>query len=165
MEDLRQLLKTVYKAGMILVTAVLVVGAAAAWWYSTPANQLLLIAGILAILALITGLSINKLEWQDEQAEALRSIVDDIRDKSPVMLSFGEGGRMQWGLKPGGAASVDYAEPEVHRVDEAQLAEAREMAARGEPIDAICRRIDPAFDSHDEMHRQVLRRMVQAMLE
>lgn len=165
MEDARQLFRTVYKAGMIFVTAVLVIGAVAAWWHATPANQLLLVAGILAVLALITGLSINKREWEEQQGETLRSIVDDFRDKAPVTLRFGEGGRMQWGLKEGANVTVEYAEPEVHRVDEATLAEARDMRRRGEPIDAICRRIDPAFDSQEELYRQAFRRTVEAMLE
>lgn len=164
MDDVRQLLKTVYKAGMIFVTAVLVVGAVAAWWHATPANQLLLVAGILAVLALITGLSINKREWEEEQGETLRSIVDDVRDKAPFTLRFGDGGRIQWDLKEGADVRVEYAEPEVHRVDEATLAEAREMQRRGEPIDDICRRIDPSFDRQGEIYQQAFRRMVEAML-
>ncbi|HXG81345.1 MAG TPA: hypothetical protein VNJ05_06050 [Sphingomicrobium sp.] len=165
MEDVRQLFKAIYKAVMILVTVAFAIGAVAAWWYSTPANQLMLVAGILAILTLIAGLSINKLEWQDERAGTLRSIIDDFREKSPVTLSFGQGGKMQLGIKDGANVSVQYAEPEVHRVDKTLLAEARDMHRRGEPIEAICRLIDPAFDGHDEMHQQAFRRMVQAMLE
>jgi hypothetical protein len=145
-EDVRQALKSIYKAGMILVTATFATGAVAAWWYSTPANQLLLIAGILGILALICGLSIDKLERRDAQAETLRSVIDDMR--SIVKTS----------------SSYEFAEPEVHRVDQSLLDEARDMQSRGESIDTICRRIDPAFDGHGDMHQEALRRMVRAML-
>lgn len=145
-EEFRQAFKTIYKAGMILVTAGFVTGAAAAWWYSTPANQLMLIAGILAILALISGLSIDKLDRQDEQAATIRSIVDDVGSLVRRSVRY------------------DFAEPEVHRVDQPLLDEVRDMQARGEPIDAICRRIDPGFDGHGDMHQEALRRMVRAML-
>lgn len=156
MEDLRQAFKTIYKSVMILVTAALVVGAGAAFWYGDEANGLWLVGGIAAILALIAGLSIDKLDRQDEQAEALRSIVDDIRSKVRVTHDH---------VEPTFKVSQSFAEPEVHRVDMALLAEAREMDRRGEPIDDICRRIDPAFDGHDEMHQAAFRRMVRAMLD
>jgi hypothetical protein len=141
----RETFKLIYKILMILVTIGLAIGAAAAWWYATPGNGLLLIAGILAILTLLSGLSIKKLEWQDQQTRQFASIVDDMR--SNVKLSF------------------SHSDPEVHLVDNAAFNRAKAMAASGEPIDEICRMIDPGHDRHDPAHQEALRRVVTAMID
>jgi hypothetical protein len=143
----RETLKLIYKSLMILVTVGLGVGAVAAWWYATPGNGLLLISGILAILTLIAGLSINKLEWQDQRVETFASIFRDMRTMKD------------------GAISIQYAEPEVHRVDAAALEDAKQMAAAGAPIDDICRAIDPDHDRHDPAHQEAFRKLVRAMIE
>lgn len=159
--DLRETLKLVYKVIMILVTIGLAIGAAAAWRYSTPGNGLLLVAGILAILTLMAGLSINKLKWQDRQAETFRGIVDDVRSrfgrtdsKGNVTFNFGSGGPF----------NVEYPDPEVHRVDQTMLDEAKRMAASGASVDDICRKIDPDHDAHNPSHQEAFRRVVQAMI-
>ena len=163
----RETFKLIYKVGMILVTVGLAVGAVAAWWSATPRNGLLLIAGILALLTLMAGLSINKLEWQDQQAETYRGILDEARARFGGLRATGpdSAGKVTFALGGGAPVSVEYAEPEVHRVDAATLEEAKRMAADGAAIDDICRMIDPEFDARDELHRGAFRRLAQAMIE
>lgn len=144
---MREAFKLIYKSLMILVTVGLGIGAIAAWWYATPGNGLLLVCGILAILTLIAGLSINKLEWQDQQAATFAGIFRDMRAMKNC------------------AISIQYAEPEVHRVDAAGLKDAKRMAAEGAPIDAICRAIDPGHDRNDPAHQEAFRKIVWAMIK
>jgi hypothetical protein len=143
----RDVFKLIYKIGMIVVTLMLIVGAVAAYWVATPGNQLLLISGILAILALMAGLSITKLDWQDQQARAYGQLGQDIRKLVKVSTRY------------------EYAEPEVHRVDAAKLEDAKRMAANGAPIDDICRSVDPEHDRHDEPHQEAFRKLVRTMIE
>lgn len=155
--------KLVYKWLMILVTCGFVIGAVAAWWVATPANQLLLVSGILAVLALITGLSISKYDRRDRRFEALGDVRDDIRESLRSLEIAPHGiSKVMFG---NGGISVNYAEPEVHKVDMAQLAEAKQMAADGKPIDDICRAIDPAHDRNDPVHQEAFRKLVQAMID
>lgn len=164
----RSMLKRIYRSLMIFVTLALGVGAFLAYWYATPGNGLLLVSAILAILTLMAGLSINKLEWRDEQAETYRGIMDDVRSR------FG-GLQVNRGSQPGGTATftfgggmpvnVDYAEPEVHRVDNEMVAEAKRMTTEGAPIDDICRMVDPGHDRNDPIHQEAFRRIVRAMIE
>ena len=147
MDKARNLFKLIYKVGMILVTLMLGAGAVLAYVNSTPANGLLLICGILALLTLIAGLSISKLDDQDRQAETYREIGQDIRKLVNV------------------STHRVYAEPEVHRVDMAALEEARRMDQDGASIDSICRLIDPGHDGHDPAHQEAFRKMVRAMLD
>ncbi len=144
---MREAFKLIYKGLMILVTAALGIGAVAAWWYATPGNGLLLISGILAILTLIAGLSINKLEWQDQQAETFAGIFRDMR------------------VLKDGAVSIQFAEPEVHRVDAAGLEDAKRLAAAGASIDDICRAIDSDHDRHDPAYQEAFRKLVRSMIE
>lgn len=143
----RSLFKLIYKIGMILVTLMLAGGAILAYLNATTANGLLLIAGILAILTLMAGLSITKLDRQDEQAETYRQIGHDIRNLVSVSTTH------------------TFAEPEVHRVDQAALEQARQMDQDGASIDAICRLIDPGHDGHHLTHQEAFRKMVRAMLD
>ncbi len=147
METARAWFKRIYKVGMILVTLMLGGGAALAYVSATPANGLLLISGILALLTLIAGLSITKLGDQDKQAETYRQIGQDFRRLVKV------------------STNRTYAEPEVHRVDPAALEQARRMDQEGASIDAICRLIDPGHDGHDPAHQAAFRKMVRAMLD
>ncbi len=147
LESSRSLFKLIYKIGMILVTMTFGGLAILAYMSATTANGLLLISGILAILTLIAGLSISKLDWRDQQAEAYREIGQDIRNLVKI------------------STTRSYAEPEVHRVDIATLEEAKRMASEGAPLDEICRAVDPGFDGHDPAHQQAFRRIVQAMIE
>lgn len=147
MEDARSLFKLVYKVGMILVTLALGAGAVLAYVNATPANGLLLVCGILALLALIAGLSISKLDDQDRRAEAYREIGRDLRN----LVTF--------------STHHVHAEPEVHRVDLAALEEARRMDRDGESINSICSRIDPGHDGNDPAHQAAFRKMVRAMLD
>ena len=146
-ETARSLFKRIYKIGMILVTVTLGGLAVIAYVSSTPANGLLLITGILAILTLMAGLSISKLDDQDERAETYRQIGHDIRNLVRV------------------STTRSHVEPEVHRVDLAALEQARRMDQEGASIDAICRFIDPGHDDHDPAHQQAFRKMVRAMLD
>lgn len=146
-EDARRLFKLIYKIGMVLLALMLASGAILAYAGATPANGLLLISGILAVLTLIAGLSISKLEWQDEQAETYRQIGQDIRKLVKVSTSY------------------SYAEPEVHRVDLATVAKAKRMASDGAPIDHICKEIDPGHDGHHPAHKEAFRKIVQAMID
>jgi hypothetical protein len=143
----RNLFKLIYKIGMIVVTLMLGGVAILAYANSTPGNGLLLVCGILALLTLMAGLSITKLDDQDEQAETYQKIGDEIR-------TF-----IQRSTK------TVYTEPEVHHVDVAAVERARRMARSGSPIDAICRTIDPNHDSHGPAHREAFRKIVQAMVD
>ena len=143
----RDLFKRIYKIGMILVTLGLGVGAALAYVSATPGNGLLLVSGILAILTLMAGLSISKLDEQDERAETYREIGQDIRK----LVSF--------------STSRTFAAPEVHRVDAATLEKAKRMAAEGASIDEICRVVDPAYDGQDAAYQAAFRHLVRTMLE
>lgn len=147
MEDARNLFKLIYKVGMILVTLALGAGAVLAYVNATPANGLLLICGILALLTLIAGLSISKLDDQDRRAETYGEIGQDIRNLIKVSTHH------------------VHAEPEVHRVDMAALEEARRMDRDGASIDAICSLIDPGHEGHDPAHQAAFRKMVRAMLD
>ena len=147
LESARSLFKRIYKIGMILVTLTLGGLAVLAYLNATTANGLLLICGILAILTLIAGLSISKLDDQDRQAEAYRELGQGIRNLVKA------------------STTIAYAEPEVHRVDAATLEDARRMASEGAPIDDICRAVDPGYDGHDPAHQQAFRRIVEAMIK
>ena len=147
MDRARDWFKRVYKVIMILVTVTFGGFGIFAYANATPANGLLLIAGILGFLTLIAGLSINKLEWQDERGEAYRQVGQDMRNLLKISTHH------------------ISAEPEVHRVDMAALEEARRLDQQGASIDAICRLIDPAYDGHDPIHQGAFRKMVRAMLD
>lgn len=143
----RSLFKAIYKAGMVLVTLTLGGLAILAYVSATTGNGLLLISGILALLTLIAGLSISKLDDQDARAETYRQIGQDIRNLVKVSTHH------------------VHTEPEVYRVDASGLEDARRMASEGVPIDDICRAIDPGHDHHDPVHQQAFRKIVQAMIE
>jgi hypothetical protein len=147
LESARSLFKRIYKFGMILVTLTLGGFAIAAYLSATTANGLLLISGILAILTLMAGLSISKLDDQDRQAETYREIGQDLRNLMKVSTIH------------------TYAEPEVHRVDAATLEDAKRMAADGAPIEDICRAVDPGYDHHDPAHKQAFQKIVEAMIK
>jgi len=147
LESARSLSKLIYKIGMILLTLMAAGGAILAFVNATPANGLLLISGILAVLTLMAGLSISKLDWQDEQAESYRETGQQIRNL--IIRSTRHA----------------YAEPEVHHVDAAAVEVAKRMASDGAPIDDICRTIDPGHDGNDPAHKEAFRRIVQAMIE
>jgi len=146
-ESARRLFKLIYKIGMVLLTLMLASGAILAYAEHTPANQLLLISGILAILTLMAGLSISKLDDQDEQAESYRQLGQDIRKLVKVSTSY------------------SHAEPEVHRIDLATVAQAKRMSSDGAPIDDICRAVDPGHDGHDPAYKEAFRKIVQAMID
>lgn len=145
-ESARSLFKRIYKIGMILITVMLASLTVLSYVSATTANGLLLVSGILALLTLMAGLSISKLDDQDAQAETYRQIGQDIRKLVDVSTSYG------------------YARPEVHRVEVATVEDAKRMAIDGVPIDDICRMIDPDHDCHDPMRREAFRRIVQAMI-
>lgn len=147
MDEARNLFKLIYKVCMIIITLVLGGGAVLAFINATAANGLLLVSGILALLTLIAGLSISKLDDRDRQAETYRQIGQDIRGLVKISTHH------------------VTAEPEVHRVDLAALEEARRMDQEGASIDEICRLIDPGHDGNDPMHQAAFRKMVRAMLD
>ena len=173
MDSARDLFKLIYKVAMTLVTLALAGGAVLAYLSATPGNGLLLISGILAILTLITGLSITKLDDQDRRAETYRSIIDDMRSLAkgthPDFKVDRAGTEMSGGIGPaaGGRVSfsVHHSEPEVHRVDSGMLEEAKRMAADGAPIDDICKMIDPEHDQRDVHYQEAFRRLVKTMIE
>ncbi len=141
---MRETFKLIYRSLMTFLTVVLGGGAILAWWHSTPANGLMLVAGILSLLTLMAGLSIFKLDWMDAEAEQFRTIIQSM---------------------PKPQINVSYAEPEVHKVDAVMLEEAKRMHADGRPIDEICRAIDPDYDRQDEAHQGAFRCIVRAMIE
>ena len=167
----RDVFKLVYKIGMIAVTLMLIGLAYVAYRSATPGNGLLLITGILGILALIAGLSISKLDDQDEQAATYRSILDDVRKSTRFSIRFGGPGArdvapaMSDGTRTIANLSESFADPEVHHVDGAMLDTAKRMASEGAPIDDICRTVDPDHDRHDPAHQEAFRRIVKAMIE
>ena len=176
MDTARELFKLIYKVAMILVTLAFAGGAVLAYVSATPGNGLLLISGILAILTLIAGLSITKLDDQDERAETYREIIDDVRSRvtwvtpsvRPAAEPADEPGRDAGPERIPGkpiSVSVHHSEPEVHRVDTAMLEEAKRMAADGAPIDDICRMVDPQHDRRDRFYQEALRRVVKTMIE
>lgn len=159
----RDVVKLIYKVGMTIITLTLVGLAYLAWRDATPANQLLLIAGILGVLALISGLSITKLDDRDKRAATYRSLLDDVRKHAKASVRFAEPGMADGATRLGGI-SVSFAEPEVHHVGATAVAEAKAMDMAGAPIDEICRTIDPGHDQHDEVHQEAFRRIVRAMI-
>lgn len=176
MDKARELFKLIYKVAMILVTLAFAGGAVLAYVSATPGNGLLLISGILAFLTLIAGLSITKLDDQDERAATYRTIIDDVRSRvvrvppgvRPVANPSGEPGSDAWLEGISGkpiTMSVQYSEPEVHRVDSSMLEEAKRMAADGAPIDDICRVVDPEHDRRDPYYQEAFRRVVKSMIE
>ena len=158
---------------MIAATVALVTLAYLAYRTATPGNGQLLISGILALLALITFLSIPKLDWQDEEAAQYRAIFDDMRARFPISIQFGRPPthRSQagatGGVFPNESAMTmhSFADPEVHRISGATLEEARRMDSEGRPIDDICRMIDGDHDLHDPTHQEVFRRLVRTVIE
>lgn len=170
----RDVARLVYKIGMIAATVALSFLAYAAYRSSTPGTGDVLLSWILGILAFLALLSIPKLDWQDEQAETYRKMLDDVRKRLSFNVEFTSGnepgrdaatastiaGRMDLGSP----VTVNFAEPEVHRVDANMVTEAKQMAAAGASLDDICRVIDPDHDGHDPMHREAFRRIVQAMV-
>ena len=176
MDTARELFKLIYKVAMILVTLAFAGGAVLAYVSATPGNGLLLVSGILAILTLIAGLSITKLDDQDERAATYREIIDDVRSRvtwvtpniRPAARPADEpGGDTELERIPGEpiSVSVHYSEPVVHQVDSAMLEEAKRMAADGAPIDDICRRVDPGHDRRDPYYQEALRRVIKTMIE
>ena len=173
MEKARNLFKLIYKVGMILVTLTLGGLAVLAYVTATPGNQLLLVSGILAILTLMAGLSITKLDDEDRQAETYRSIIDDVRslakgahpDFKPARPAAEASGDFHSAADDRVSVTAHYSEPEVHRVDTAMLDEAKRMAADGAPIDDICRMIDPEHDRRDIYYQEAFRRLVTTMIE
>lgn len=147
LENARSLFKLIYKVGMTMVTLLLGAGAVFAYVSATPGNGLLLVSGILALLTLMAGLSIPKLDWQDEQAESYRQIGQEIR-----------------GLVQVSTRHV-HSDPEVYRLDATAVDDAKRMAGAGAPLDEICRRIDPGHDRHDHAHQEAFRRIVQSMID
>lgn len=145
-ETTRNLLKLIYKIGMIVLTLMLAGAAILAFANATMGNGLALVGGILTVFTLIAGLSISKLDWQDKQAENYRPL-GNLRDS----INF--------------STNYTFAEPEVHRVDLATVEEAKRMASDGAPIDDICRVIDPGHDGHLPAHKEAFRKIVQAMIE
>ncbi|HJU77435.1 MAG TPA: hypothetical protein VJ597_05855 [Sphingomicrobium sp.] len=159
----RETLNLIHRTVMMFVTIVLVGGAILAWWYSTPGNGLLLVAGILGLLALMAGLSIFRNEVIDEaEAETLRQMIDVARDVAPSEKVAAIQRLMQG--RPV-TVSVGHSEPEVHRVDTETLEDAKRMAAQGAPLDDICSAVDHEFHSRDPLHKDAFRRIVQAMID
>ncbi len=146
-ESARSIFKLIYKIGMILLTVMFASGAILAYVSATPANMLLLVSGIFAVLTLMAGVSIFKLDDRDKQAENYRQIGQEFRKLVKVSTNYG------------------YAEPEVYRVDSATVEEAKRMAKDGAPIDDICRSIDLGHDGHDPAHKESFRKIVQAMID
>ena len=171
----RDILKLIYKLGMIATTLTLAGLAYVAYVSSTAGTGDVLLSILLGGLAVYALLSIPKLDWQDERAGVYRGIFDDMRTRFPLDVKFAGAGEAppgpaspnaeQWPTGTGGPISVNFAEPEVHRVDAGMVDEAKRMAREGRQIDDICRLIDPGHDRHDSFHQQALRRIVQAMID
>ncbi|HYE28909.1 MAG TPA: hypothetical protein VEA61_11860 [Allosphingosinicella sp.] len=171
----RDVLKLIYKLAMIATSLGLAALAYLAYVSSTAGTGDVLLSIVLGGLALYALLSIPKLDWQDERADVCRGIVDDMRTRFPIDIQFAGAGEAprgpaspgsgQWPTGTGAPISVQFGEPEVHRVDAALVDEAKRMAREGRPIDDICRLIDPGHDRHDTFHQQALRRIVQAMID
>jgi hypothetical protein len=167
----REIARLIYKVGMIAITLTLIGLAYLAYRTATPGNQQLLIAGILGMLALITGLSITKLDDQDEQAATYRGMLDDLRKHVKFSMSTAQPGMPDAGpaapegMTSLGSTTISFAEPEVHHVDSSMLDTAKRMAADGMPIDDICRAVDRDHDRHDPIHQEAFRRVVKAMIE
>lgn len=170
----RNVLRLIYKIGMIGATVVLSVLAYISYRDSTPGTGDVLLSWVLGVLAFLTLLSVPKLDRHDAQAETYRGILDDVRSRFPVNVKF-TGANMPpldapsastasgWS-DTGAPVSIHFADPEVHRVDADIVKKAKQMSAVGAPIDDICRMIDPDHDLHDPMHREAFRRIVQAMI-
>lgn len=170
----RKVLKLVYKVGMIAATITLSILAYLAYQSSTPGTGDVLMSLVLGVMALLALLSIPKLDWQDERAETYRGMLDEARRRFSFNVQFTGASKPSsvaapsstgplWG-EPDSQVTVNFAEPEVHRVDAKLVDDAKRMSAAGAPIDDICRMIDPDHDCHDPMHREAFRRIVQAMV-
>jgi len=141
----RETLKLIYRSLMIFITVVLAGGSILAFLNATPANGLMLVGGILAFLTLMAGMSIFKLDMADAEAETLRSIIREIPQAATI--------------------DVSYAEPEVYKIDEAGMEQAKRMASEGASIEDICRAVDPAYDAKDEAHQGAFRAIVRMMIK
>lgn len=155
----RNAFKAFYRVVMTLVTLTFLVAAFFAYWYSTPANGLLLVAVLALGIALVSGLSISRYDDEDRQLESNREIIDEVRSAIPISMQLGRS------VFTGEPVTYSVAEPEVHRLDQQALDEAKAMAARGEPIDSICCFVDPAFDGRAPTYKQAFRKLVQSMIE
>jgi hypothetical protein len=166
----RDILKLIYKCCMIAATITLLALAFLAYRTATPGNGQLLISGILMILALMSFLSIWKLDWQDEQAETYRGILGEMRSLIPNSININKGGlpaggKSEWTTAEGTPVSIQFAAPEVYRLDADAVEAAKRMAAEGRPIDDICRLIDPGYDGQDAMYQTAFQQVVRAMLD
>ncbi|HYD38574.1 MAG TPA: hypothetical protein VEA60_13240 [Allosphingosinicella sp.] len=171
----RDVLKRIYRIGMIAATITLAALACLAYASSTAGTGDVLLSIVLGGLAFFALLSIPRLDWRDDQADVYRGILDDMRTRFPFDVEFTTAGERPAGpasasamngrAGAGAPISVRFAETEVHRVDADRVGEARRMAAEGRTIDDICRLVDPGHDGHDASRQQALRRIVQAMLD
>jgi len=140
----RHVIKSTYKVLTFLIAVFLFAGAFFAWQAATPANQLLLVAGILFILGLIVLLSTGKLDRQDRAADNWHSIWRDVSRLASV--------------------NVTIAEPEVHRIGPDAIVRATHMREEGRPLDEICAMIDPGYAGWHESRQMAFRKLVEAML-
>lgn len=143
--DPRQFLKTVYKILMFMVATFLFAGAFFSWQAATPANQLLLVSGILALLSLMAFLSIGKLDRQDITAEEYRNLLGDLLDKVQVSTSFSA--------------------PQVQRIDSDTLRRAQQKFQDGTALDDVCRSINGDFDSWDKAQQKTFQQVLKAAIE
>jgi hypothetical protein len=142
--DLRRYLKTVYKVLTALIGTVLLTGAILAYQAHTPANMLLLVAGILFILALMAFLSIDKLDRYDQSAKAWGDIAQGLMKNVNVVTNF--------------------AEPSVHKMEQKTLERVLRMQSDGSSIEEICRAASPEYDSWDAPQRQAFQQILSAAL-
>ncbi|TAL27599.1 MAG: hypothetical protein EPN97_17185 [Alphaproteobacteria bacterium] len=143
--DLRRYLKTVYKILTALIGTVLLTGAILAYQAHTPANMLLLVAGILFILALMAFLSIDKLDRYDRSAKAWGDIAQGLMKNVNIVTNF--------------------AAPSVHKMDQQTLERGLRMQSDGAPIEEICRAVSPEYDSWDASQRQAFQQILCAALK
>lgn len=143
--DLRRSLAAVSRTLTTLASLALLAGAGFAYWYATPANMLLLPAGILFILSFIVFASIGKYERNERSAEEWRGLWDEFRSKVHVTTH-------------GGGS-------EVHHLNQAALATAQRMAQVGSPLDDICKAVEPGYSTWDILHQEAYRRVLQAALD
>lgn len=155
-----EIFRTVYRTLMALVTLGFLAAAFLAYWHSTPANGMLLVAGLLFVIAILTGLSISTHDDRHRRILAERETLDRACSLFSGNLRFGKAIRGQ----PAGL-HFETAEPEVHSMDMAAVDEAKRMAADGASLDDICRYVDPGFDGRDMLYREAFRRMVQTMID
>ncbi|HEU5285434.1 MAG TPA: hypothetical protein VFU20_02855 [Sphingomicrobium sp.] len=158
--DPRIVLRNIYRALSALIVGFLLVGTVFTYLAATPANGLLLISGILAVLTLITFLQVlnfdRKMERRADPADRndlMRTISDDLAEK------------IEAGLRGDVPVRWHVGAPEVYEIGEEDFARARAMLDEGMQIDEICRDLDGEYAGWSEPRQRAYQGLIRTALD